>query len=77
MATVGLVLLLLTRRLPQLVLTTSISILQVLTRRPTTIVGSVSPSAVWYTNYEKRPILSLTVIRVLSYTLIRNLSESL
>ncbi len=47
MATVGRVLLLLTRHLPQLMLTSSTSILQVLTRRLTTIVGMVSPSAVW------------------------------
>ena len=31
-------------------LTTSTSILQVFTRRLTTIVGTVAPSAVWYTS---------------------------
>ena len=47
MATVGRVLLELTRHLPQLLLTTSTSLLQVLTRRITPVIGSVSPSAVW------------------------------
>ena len=48
MATVGRELLVLTRRLAQLMLTTSTLILQVLLRRLTTFVGTVSPSAVWY-----------------------------
>ncbi len=48
MATVGRVLLLLTRHLPLLMLTTSTSIRLVFTRRIATIVGIVSPSAVWY-----------------------------
>ncbi len=51
MATVGLVLLLLTRRLPQLLLTASTSMPQVLTRPITMFVGTVSPSAVWYTSW--------------------------
>ncbi len=50
MATVGRVLLVLTRHLPQQMLTTSTSILQMLARRITTFVGKVSPSAVWYTS---------------------------
>ena len=47
MATVGLVLLVLTRHLPLLLLTTSTSILQMLARPLTMFVGTVSPSAVW------------------------------
>ena len=50
MATVGLVLLVLTRHLPLLLLTTSTSILQMLARPLTMFVGTVSPSAVWYTS---------------------------
>ena len=51
MATIGLVLLLFTGLVPGLLeLTTSTSILQVFTRPITVLVGSVSPSAVWYTN---------------------------
>ena len=51
MATVGRELLVLTRRLAQLMLTTSTSMPQVLTRPITMFVGSVSPSAVWYTSW--------------------------
>ena len=50
LASVGRGLLALTRHLPQLMLTASTSILQVFTRRLTTIVGTVAPSAVWYTS---------------------------
>ena len=57
MATTGRVLLLLTRHLPRLVLTTSTSFLQVLTRRVAAVVGSVTPSAVWYTSLKKRKTL--------------------
>ena len=49
MATVGLVLLLFTGLVPgMLKLTTSTSMPQVLTRPITMFVGTVSPSAVWY-----------------------------
>ena len=50
MVTVGRELLKLIRHLPQLMLTTSASMPQVLTRPITMFVGSVSPSAVWYTS---------------------------
>ena len=52
MATVGRVLLELTRHLPQLMLTTSGLALVVSARHTVPmLVGTVSPSAVWYTNY--------------------------
>ena len=48
LASVGRGLLALTRHMAQIMLTTSTSILQGLTRRVTSIVGPLSPSAVWY-----------------------------
>ena len=52
MATVGLARVLLTLQLPQLKLTASLSMLPVSLRQPVrTLVGMVSPSAVWYTSY--------------------------
>ncbi len=51
MATIGLVLLLFTGLVPgMLKLTTSTSMPQVFTRPMPMFVGSVSPSAVWYTS---------------------------
>ena len=52
MATVGLVLLLFTGLAPgMLKLSSSTSVPQVLTRPVTMFVGTVSPSAVWYTSW--------------------------
>lgn len=55
LATIGLVRVSLTRPLPQLVLTTSDSMQVLSTRRAArTLVGPVSPSAVWYTTCNKK-----------------------
>ena len=52
MASVGLVLLLFTGLVPgMLELTASTSILQMLARPAVTLVGMLSPSAVWYTSW--------------------------